>query len=373
MEQTKVLIDEDGKQYLFNKDRVFALKNQNFFDFKDLLKQKETKLVLAQEGRAIKTFDDCQVLHFYPLTILDYIKGLKNLNKKNFPIISLEVDSTQDYSTAFELLKNNKNIFDFKNLVKINLDKNSGENLSEFVKKTKQLGSLICFKTETINFDNNVDELFSWCDYLKITINDFSSSKQVERLKQLVNQFRQTSKGEIQIKIYINNKQQNLFVDFFDLLANLKVDHVIISKQLLPIGEQNQEVLPEIADEINFIKNQYKNNFYLKTVRDFSKIYYDRFMLDKRNHKVCYMYKFCPSITNGRFYPCQSTQVLTDEKYLYNQKNLVNSFNAEGQKGLEKTILSTCKDCANIFENDLLFEVETIIKEYGNINAYLQI
>lgn len=95
------------------------------------------------------------------------------------------------------------------------------------------------------------------------------------------------------------------------------------------------------------------------SVKDISTLFYPRFELDERNSRRCYACMMKPYLYKSYILPCKVKKVM-DKLDGWN----VEIINGDNNENIISQCGLSCDDCASIFENDILYEIEKIIKKH---------
>lgn len=153
-----------------------------------------------------------------------------------------------------------------------------------------------------------------------------------------------------------------------DDFSKLNVDIFQVSKELLPIGKNNINVSAEIQNLIRSL--EFKYNDYSSTkfisVKNLTTLYYPRFELDDRNSRKCYSCYMKPYMFKDKILPCKVNKIFSSLNNWSSEYSDLNKYN-----NIINKCGTMCDDCASIFENDLLYNVEKMIENNENISIYL--
>ena len=149
--------------------------------------------------------------------------------------------------------------------------------------------------------------------------------------------------------------------------VKLNVDTFQVSKELLPINKVNSKVDTKTQQLIRDLELKYYDYYPIKfiSVKDLTTLYYPRFELDDRNSKKCYSCYMKPYLFDNKILPCKVNKVLDNLNEWSSD-----CFNLNEYNNIIKKCGIKCTDCASIFENDMLYNVENIIKNYENTKFY---
>lgn len=351
--------------------KLFVKNNENYdcirCDAKELLKN-EPKLVITNNNSEIYKLDNIQSLYLYPLTVIDYINNIKN--KNIIYTIIIEIDSNLDYIEIF----NNKR-FKYLKAVEISINKNYSETelikIGEIIEYFYNKSVLVNLNIKNlINIPNFLAQKFKYVTYFKIFLpSDLTDNLYKDFLNKLllIKQLK-LNNSLVHIKTYLSIHKVLLYEKMINDFIKLNVDIFQVSKELLPIDHNNKKVDIKVQNLIRNLETKYNNYSCTKfiSVKDLTTLYYPRFELDERNSRKCYSCYMKPYLFKDKLIPCKVNKIFNDfenwsSKYFdFNKyKNITNKCGAE------------CDDCASMFENDLLYTVENILKNNETVDVYL--
>lgn len=336
-------------------------------DAKELLKN-DPKLVITNNNSEIYKLDNIQSLYLYPLTVIDYINNIKDRNIIYISII--EIDSNLDYIDIF----NNK-IFKYLKAVEISINKNYSETelikIGEIIEYFYNKSILVSLNIKTlINIPNFLAQKFKYVTYFKIFLpSDLTDNLYNDFLNKLllIKQLK-LNNSLVHIKTYLSIDKVLLYEKMINDFIKLNVDIFQVSKELLPIDHNNKDVDIEIQNIIRNLEIKYDNYNSTKfiSVKDLTTLYYPRFELDERNSKKCYSCYMKPYLYKNKIIPCKVNKIFNNfETWSSNYFDLDKYTNITNKCGAE------CDDCASIFENDLLYIVENILKNNETLDVSL--
>lgn len=351
--------------------KLFVKNNENYdcirCDVKELLKN-DPKLLIANKNFELYKLDNVQSLYLYPLTVIDYINNIKSKNIICINII--EIDSNLDYINIF----NNKR-FNYLKAVEISINKNYIENelikIGEIIEFFYNKGVLISLNIKNlINIPNFLVQKFEYVTYFKIFLpSDLTDNLYKDFLNKLllIKQLK-LNNSLVHIKTYLSIDKVLLYEKMINDFIKLNVDIFQVSKELLPIDHNNKDVDIEIQNIIRNLEIKYDsyNSTKFISVKDLTTLYYPRFELDERNSKKCYSCYMKPYLFKDKIIPCKVNKIFNDfETWSSNYFDLDKYTNITNKCGV------VCDDCASIFENDLLYTVENILKNNEDVDVYL--
>lgn len=319
---------------------------------KDLLEVSPSLIVKNSDKKYI--LENIQTLYLYPLTIFDYIDNLKDKNiiKLTFLSLDREVDYKFLFTNYYKGLKSVEFIINHSYLDKMDVLKNLIDILHENnIKITLTINNLL----EIMDL---LKDYYMKISYFKIYMLNIIN-KHIERdFYKYLTTISNNSCGLIHIKTYINIDDYLYYEDVLKKLKELNVDVFQVSKELIPLNNENVELDSNIEKYIRDLEKKYNK---LKTkfisVKDLSTLYYPRFELDGRNIKKCYSCLMKPYIDGKYIIPCKVNEILNNkEKYgttIYEIDKYVDKV---------KNIGYTCSDCASIFENDALGNISNLLE-----------
>jgi len=348
------------------------VKNNKIFNYircdaKELLKI-NPKLIVTTNSSEIYKLDNIQSLYLFPLTVIDYIS---NINDKNIIYTSIiEIDCSLDY---IEIFNNEK----FKYLKAIEILINDNYNKKELIKICSIIkyfynrGVSVTLNIKNlINISNFLEEQFKYIAYFKIFLpNALSDDSYTKFLNKLLSiKYLKTKNSLVHIKTYLNVDKVTLYEKMINDFSKLNIDIFQVSKELVPINKNNVIVDIKIQNIIRDLESKYTGYRSTKfiSVKDLTTLYYPRFELDERNSKKCYSCYMKPYLFKDKLIPCKVNKIFDNmESWGSKYFDLKKYNNIANKCGIQ------CDDCASIFENDLLSNIENILKNNKNVNIYL--
>jgi hypothetical protein len=308
-------------------------KNNKTFFFetpKDKLKVfQKPRLIMFSEGTEVESWGNSQSLYFYPFSWLDYLtkEGVRELyiQENSLGIVEREIKS----------LKNGKIHFENPDVRLIKLAKERGHKVS-----------VIC----------NIEDLFpeqinglAVSDFVKIRVN--KNCNNLYSLSNLPNEHVLSC-----VKLYIgkNCDYQTLALQS----REIGLDFLHVAKQLL-IGKENTKISKEEKEKIIKLQDLETEKFRVIIPSSLEERFARRFEITSELNNVssCNFSKYRTVLKGECFYPCYTQQVLA-------------------QSGFKKESLvkhpKSCLDCACIYENDMLHDIESKMRRYKNPSFALE-
>jgi len=352
----KLLKNDDNKYNVINCDAKYLLKNN-------------PRLSIVTNNNEIYKCDNIQSLYLYPLTVIDYINNLTNKNIIFLNII--EIDLNLNYAKLFE----DKKFCSLKAieiLIKSDYSSNYYKKIIEILEIMHNRGIAISLNIKNLS---TISELLK--NYLKRIIY-FKIFLPTEFDEEYYNTFldklsfiKKTSSSNslVHIKTYLDLKQVMFYEKMVNDFSKLNVDIFQVSKQLIEINGENIKVNEDVQKIIRNLELKYSsyNNCKFISVKDINFLYYPRFELDERNSKRCYACYMKPYLFKNKILPCKVNKIflnLNDWSVNYLDNDKFNNI-------MDKCGIY-CDDCASIFENDLLNDVENIINNNENVCIFLK-
>ena len=352
------------KLFVENNKILNCIKN----DAKELLKI-TPKLIVTNNKCKIYELDNIQSLYLFPLTVIDYIS---NINDKNIIYTSIiEIDCNLDYKEIFsnEIFKNLKAV---EILINESYSKKELIKICSIIEYFYNRGVFITLNIKSlINIPNFLKVQFKYVTYLKIFLpNDLSDDSYDKFLNELlVIKNLKSNNSLTHIKTYLNVDKVLLYEKMINDFSKLNVDIFQVSKELIPINKNNINIDIKIENIIRDLESRYtdyKRCTKFISVKDLTTLYYPRFELDERNSKKCYSCYMKPYLFKDKLIPCKVNKIFNDMESWSSKYSDLKKYNIITNKcGTE------CDDCASIFENDLLYDIENIMKSNENIDIYL--
>ncbi|NLL01670.1 MAG: hypothetical protein GX265_01430 [Mollicutes bacterium] len=365
----------DTNYYCYNSiSECLKHKRVSKLEHRQLLSQKTRLLIVNKSsGEVLKTINDIQALYLYPLSILDYCKSL--FKKRLFDFSSMTTINIINFDSSINYMDRLSNL-DLKRLSNVEIEINekfSNNELNQIIElmsyfSINKIKITLFFKTINIP-DEILVRLSLLCDFYKIMMPNILNTPEFNEFKRKLEIISSNKKDTsvILIKSYLSINQNDYYEETINIFEQLNVDIFQLSKELIPINEKNNpSVEQNIQDHIRYLEKKYNNSLGTRfvSVKDISTLYYPRFELDERNSRKCYACIMKPYLYKDKFLPCRVNKVVTDIEGWY-IANLDNNIN-------ENNILKygvTCDDCASIFENDILNEIETTLEKHKENNV----
>lgn len=326
------------------------------------------KLVIYSGNDKLYELENIQSLYLFPLTVIDYISNLAD--KKMIHLSILDIDCNLDYEDLFgNVVFSNLKAVEI--LIKEDYSENEVLKINQLIKYFYKKGIMVSLNIKNlISVSNLLKNQYQYITYFKIFLsNNFSPSLYCEFLKKLsVISSLKSKDSLVHIKTYLSESDALLYEQKIKDFATLNIDIFQVSKELLPIHKKNINVKTEIQNlirNLEFKYNDYKSLKFL-SVKNLKELYYPRFELDDRNSKKCYSCFMKPYMVKNRILPCKVNKIWNN----FDDWS-VNYLEHEQYKNLIKKCGVTCDDCASIFENDLLHQVEQILESNNDINICL--
>ena len=198
--------------------------------------------------------------------------------------------------------------------------------------------------------------------YFKIYWNYINLDKFKKRLD-LINKYKNET-ALVHIKGYLRLEEIDNYEEYIKIFNQHGVDIYQLSKELLPLDKENVIIDDKYEKKIRELEDKYKDEIIFKSVKNLKELYYPRFELDERNSKNCYACKLKPYLYKDILLPCKVFK-------------MINNIEEWGIKDLNNLIIlnrcgKECDDCASIYENDILDEINIIIKENSKVKIYME-
>lgn len=326
------------------------------------------KLIVYCNKNKLYELNNIQSLYLYPLTIIDYINNLTD--KRIISLNIIEIDYNLDYKSIFNVSK-----FDKLKSVEILIKEDYGQKeilkICEIIEYFYNKNIMINLNIKNlVDIPDLISECYRYITYFKIFLpNNFDNNLYkifLNNLSLICNL--KSKKSLIHIKTYLSQEKALLYEQMINDFAKLDIDIFQVSKELLPLNKNNEEVNKEIQKLVRNLELKYDNYNFIKfiSVKNLNELYYPRFELDERNSKKCYSCYMKPYMYKDKILPCKVNKIFEkldnwSANYLENNKydEIINKCGV------------TCDDCASIFENDLLYDIENILECNNDIKIYL--
>lgn len=348
--------------YIVYKNLDFSNDSNNIkkkINIKDVLKL-NPKFLIIKDKEVIYQKENIQTLYLYPLSLLDYVDNLTSENIISINLIN--IDPNEDYIKIFcsKIFQNLKSV---EILIDNNYDDKQYSKVFELVNYFYKRNVKISLNIKNlINIPNKIFKCFKFVSYFKIFLPNILNTDLynlfLEKLYCIGNNISNTSL--LHIKAYLNIKQVNYYEQALNDFSKCNVDIFQVSKELLPIGIDNENVDINIQKKIRNLENKYYSYDTIKfiSVKDISTLYYLRFELDDRNSKKCFACKMKPYLFNKKILPCKVQMIFENLELWASDYNNIKKY-----KDVVKKCGISCSDCASIFENDILYDVEKVLKK----------
>ena len=335
---------------------------------KELLKINPSLVVIDDCDNEVYRCDNIQTLYLYPLTIVDYIE---NINSKNILFVNIvKVDCNIDYIKLFE---NNKfkSIKAVEFLIDESLEQSQCDKICNLLEYFSLKNIQVSFNVKKISpLFHRFIPYMKKISYFKLYLSNMCSKTDYICFLDMIKLINDNTSGDplIHVKTYLNIAQINCYEHMIDDFSKVGVDIFQVSKELIPLNVENISIDKKMQMVIRNLEQKYNSYDKCKfiSVRDISTLYYPRFELDERNSRMCYASMMKPYLYLDRLLPCKVAKIFSnmdDWQLDYNDDVKYNFV-------LNKCGVS-CSDCASIFENDLLSDVEQISKN-RHVNIFLK-
>lgn len=291
---------------------------------KDKLKVfQKPRLVMFSGEIEVESWNNTQPLYFYPFSWLDYL-GKERIRELYIQDCSSELAEKEIIS-----LNNGKVHFEQPN-----------ERLIKFAKERRHKVSVICNIEDLL--PEQIKEL-SVSDFVRIRINE--NCNNLYSLSGLPNKHILSC-----IKVYVGSgcnyktlalQAKELEFDFFHIAKRLENE------------SDNSCMLSEERDEILKLRELADNKFRVIIPSSLEEKFAKRFIITPElgNVSSCDFSKYRLVLNNDNLYPCYTRRILALQGF--RKEDVVNNS-------------KHCLDCACIYENDMLNDIETKMRRYKN-------
>ncbi len=287
------------------------------------------ELVMFSEKEIVERWKNTQSLYFYPFSWLDYL-GKKIIRELYLRDCFLEIAERE-----IRYLDRGKVHFEKPN-----------EHLMKLAKERGHKISVICNLE-----DLSQEEIrsLSLSDFVKIRVN--RSYNNLYPLSNLPNERILSC-----VKVYMGE-----YCDYQTLALQAReigFDFLHVFKRLI-MGQENQRVLEEEKERILKLQELETKQFRIIIPSSLEERFAKRFAITYRlgNVSSCNFSKYRLVLQNDRFYPCYTQSILAQRGF--KKKNSITS-------------PDNCLDCACIYENDMLQDIENKMKNYKNTRFALE-
>lgn len=287
------------------------------------------RLIMYSDGKEVESWTNTQPLYFYPFSWLDY------LGRENIRDIHIQDCSPELAEGEIKSLDAGKVHFE-----------NTNERLISFAKERGHKVSVICNLEELL--PEQIKGLLI-SDFVRIRIN--KSNSNLHFLSNLPNENVLSC-----IKAYIGEdcNYQNLASQ----AREIGFDFFHITKRLQN-GFNNPQISKEEKEEISRLQELETENFRVVIPSSLEKKFAKKFEITPGlgNVSSCDFSRYRLVLKENRYYPCYTQKILAQP-----------GFTKEDIKGHNRN----CLDCACIYENDMLHNIETKMKRYKNTSFALE-
>ena len=280
------------------------------------------RLVMFSEEKEVESWANTQPLYFYPFSWLDFLgkQGVRELYiQDNSKIAKQEIGSLSPGKVHFE---------------------NFDEILIKFAKEKGHKTSVICNLEELSK--NEINGL-SYSDFIKIRVNN-----NCKNLYSLSNVPNEQSLSCIKVYAGENCDYQNIALQS----KEIGFDFFHVAKRLIQ-GPENSKMSYEEKEEIINLKVLETDKFKVIIPSSLEEKFTKRFLItsDEGNVSSCNFLEYRLVLSKNNFYPCYTQRIL-------------DGFGCEQKERVKSP--KNCLDCACIYENDMLSDIETKIESYKN-------
>jgi hypothetical protein len=276
------------------------------------------RLVMFSGEDEVGSWDNTQSLYFYPFSWLDY---LNNAGLRELYVVDSSIDTIRN---ALSLLKSSGKVhFEHPNIDAIKMAKDLDHKVS-----------LICNLEELTPFHMPV---LSEADFIRVRV---TKQRDLTLLSGLPNE-----KLLSCIKVYVGEgcDYKNLAIQ----AKNLGFDFFYVAKRL--VKDENKKLSEQERHTILGLIELDSRNFKVIIPSSLEEKFARKFVINPKFNNVtsCNFSKYRVVLNEKGYYPCYTKQMLAQEgkkEELNNPKN--------------------CLDCACIYENDMLSNIETQMTKY---------
>lgn len=279
------------------------------------------KLVVLSEGTEVESWDNTQPLYFYPFSWLDF------LEKK--VVRELYIYDCLPSLAEKEIKHLDKGKVHFEKL---------DMRLMRIAKERGHKVSIICNLEELTQ--EQIEEL-SNLDFVKIRVSkDYGKLSLLSNLpNERVLSCIKTYLGEGCDYRNVTLQSKEMGFDFFH-----------VAKRLVN-GPENPKVSKEEKKRVMELLNLEARNFKVVIPSSLDEIFARRFLIAPQfsNTSSCHFSRYRIVLKGDVFYPCYTQRILAQEGF---------------RKGELRNPTKDCLDCACIYENDMLFDIESKMEKY---------
>ncbi len=287
------------------------------------------RLVMFSEGREVESWANTQPLYFYPFSWLDYL-GKNKIRELYVQDISLglaekEIDNLENGKVHFET---------------------PDKYLIKFAKERGHKVSVIC-DFEDISAEQL--EALSASDFVRIRINNLSNDLRL--LSGLPRNHILSC-----IKLYVGDGCN--YRDIAVQTREMGFDFLHVAKRLITNSE-NPEILEDEKNKILELHELETEQFRVVIPSSLEERFARRFLITTRlgNVSSCDFSKYRLVLNGDNLYPCYTQHILALQGF--RKEDIVNK-------------PKHCLDCACIYENDMLNDIETKMRRYKNLRFALE-
>ena len=278
------------------------------------------RLVMLSEGKEVGSWENTQPLYFYPFSWLDF------LNKAGTRELYVDDCSKSIAKKEIKSLKSGKVHFEKVDIELINFAKERGH-------KVSAICNLEDLSQEDIKTLSNAD-------FVKIRVKDYEKMSKLAGLP---------NKNVLScIKAYIGDscnyrnialQSKEMGFDFFHVSKKLKCS-------------ENQKISKNEKEMISALKSLESNRFKIIIPSSLEERFAKKFSInaDYGNTSLCLFSKYRLVLGKGGYYPCYTQKIL----------------HSSGSKNKSADKPRLCSDCACIYENDMLADIESKMANHEN-------
>ena len=431
------MVFEQIKEYLVG-ERIFELTCEGRLA---LLQKKEIEIIehLSKKKHALRfngfvitdeqeniVFEDRKryVQHFFPLSVIDYVRAMYNFERHSQPIPILSIDShdvlrcdfrCQDclsaHGTNFPVQKFPKGNFKidlktYKQMLKAIVDysekrgfkgvrfEQSGEgnpdyyrHRSEILKYGRELGMQSVYVSTGSKIDDNLRKaLVENSSFIRISFpgigeaykhysgqSEFAFADALDGLERILKEsVKQRREGELMIgaRVALRAEHSDSYFSFANRLKDIGIDSLQIVKILVPEGRSPSDFLLTSKDVQDLKKTETLEdvNFNVSIPHGLDSMVYSREIENRAEFPTqCFSARFQPVLAGRSLFVCTISDIMYSHNlklgtFTNEERELEIFLSSENIERVMEGIPAQCRSCSNIYDNMLLFSLQKLFR-----------
>jgi len=371
--------------------------------------------------------------HFFPLSVMDYVKALYNFERSNQPVPILSIDShdvlgcdfrCQDclsaHGTNFPINEFPKDNFDmdldtYKGILKSIAShskrrgftgvrfEQSGEGNPDYYEYRKQIleyAKELQMQSVYVSTGSKIDDflmdvLADDSSFVRISFpgigesyehysgqRKFTYDNALRNLEKMVKRRERAGRARelmIGARVALREEHRISYFNFAETLKNMGINSLQIVKMLVPEGKKPSDFQLDSSDKLDLERaaNLDDKEFNVNLPHRLDSMVYSREIENRSEFPAqCFSAMFQPVLTGRSLFVCTISDIM------YNHNLRLGTFeNKEGElerflspenvQRVTEKIPAECKCCSNIYDNLLLFSLQKLFrKKPGKLNFY---